>query len=90
MKGLHMSYVQEKYAMTPQRNKSIYESIQYMTHSSAKVTVMSIRSSAYHWHYDYEFIVVLKGRIEVLYRLYDTSEQKLSAGDFLLIKWCAI
>lgn len=80
-----MLHAQEKYAAAPRRNTSIYENIQYLTKSYAKVTVTSIRSSAYHWHYDYEFIAVLKGRIEILYSLYDVAEQKLSAGDVLLV-----
>ena len=47
-----------------------YESIQHLMNSAAKIFVTGVRSSAYHWHYDYEFIAVLKGRIEVLYGLY--------------------
>lgn len=47
----------------------MYESIQHFVNSAAKVIVTCIRSSAYHWHYDYELIAVLKGKIEVLYGL---------------------
>ena len=62
-----------------------YESIQHFTSISAKVNILCVRSSAYHWHYDYELIAVLKGKIEVLYGVYGPEAQKLSAGDIILI-----
>lgn len=71
--------------MKPKINSGIYESIQHFVNSAAKVIVTCIRGSAYHWHYDYELIAVLKGKIEVLYGLYGPEAQKLSAGDMILI-----
>lgn len=62
-----------------------YESIQHVRNAEAKVNILCIRSSAYHWHYDYELIAVLKGKIEVFYSIYGTGAQILSAGDMILI-----
>lgn len=74
-----------EHRIKPICNTSVYENIQHFINSTANVTVTSIRSSAYHWHYDYELIAVLKGKIEVLYGLYGSEAQKLSAGDLIII-----
>lgn len=71
--------------MKPKFNSGMYESIQHFVNSAAKVFITCVRSSAYHWHYDYELISVLKGEIEVLYGLYGSEPQKLSEGDVILI-----
>jgi AraC-like DNA-binding protein len=68
--------------MNPNSNQSMYEIIQHPTNTAAKVIITCMRSSAYHWHYDYELIAVLKGRVEVLY---GPEVQQLSAGDVVLI-----
>ncbi|MDO4647902.1 MAG: helix-turn-helix domain-containing protein [Eubacteriales bacterium] len=67
------------------RSTGIFESIQHMTDSFAKVRLTCLRSSAFHWHYDYEIIAVLRGRIEVQYGLYGAEPQKLGPGDVILI-----
>lgn len=66
-------------------NPNMYESIQHFANSAAKITITCIRSSVYHWHYDYELIAVLRGRVEVMYGLYGPESQKLSAGDMILV-----
>lgn len=71
--------------MKQKNNPGMYESIQHLMNSAAKIFVTGVRSSAYHWHYDYEFIAVLKGRIEVQYGLYGPEPQRLSEGDIILI-----
>ncbi|MCD7955361.1 MAG: helix-turn-helix domain-containing protein [Lachnospiraceae bacterium] len=71
--------------MNPGNNPGQYENIQHLTNTAARVSVYGIRSSAYHWHYDYELIVVLRGKIEAQYGLYGPEAQKLSAGDMILI-----
>lgn len=71
--------------MKQKNNPGIYESIQHYVNSAAKIFITGVRSSAYHWHYDYEFIAVLKGKIEVLYGIYGSEPQKLSEGDVILI-----
>lgn len=71
--------------MSERRDTGRYESIQHFSNFPAKVFVTSIRSSAYHWHYDYELIGVLKGRVDVLYGIYGPEPQPLDAGDIILI-----
>lgn len=66
-------------------NPSVYESIQHLNNLAAKISITCIRSSAYHWHYDYELIAVLRGRVDVFYGLYGPEPQKLCAGDVILI-----
>lgn len=46
-------------------NSYIYEAIEHGTKFPAKIFVTSIGRSAYHWHYDYELIFVLKGSISL-------------------------
>lgn len=45
--------------------KSIFEIIEYERRMPAKVFITSIDKSSYHWHYDYELLVVLKGSLQV-------------------------
>lgn len=44
-------------------NSYIYEVIEHDKHFPAKVFVTSIGESNYHWHYDYEIMLVLKGSV---------------------------
>lgn len=46
-------------------NSYIYEAIEHGTKFPSKIFVTSIGRSAYHWHYDYELIFVLKGSISL-------------------------
>lgn len=62
----------------------MYENINHFMNSAAKVIITCVKSSAYHWHYDYELIVVLKGEIEVLYGRHNSESHKLAAGDIIL------
>lgn len=60
----------------------VYEVIEHDMGLSAKVIITSIGHSYYHWHYDYELIVVLKGSIslKILPDIYH-----LKAGDIVLV-----
>lgn len=60
----------------------IFETIEHGIKCPAKVFVTSIDNSAYHWHYDYELILVLKGEVQV-----KTSQGQvhLRAGDIYLL-----
>jgi AraC-like DNA-binding protein/quercetin dioxygenase-like cupin family protein len=44
-------------------NSYIFETIEHDKEFPAKVFVASIDTSSFHWHYDYELMVVLKGSI---------------------------
>ncbi|HBY71212.1 MAG TPA: AraC family transcriptional regulator [Lachnospiraceae bacterium] len=44
-------------------NSYIFETIEHHKESPAKVIITSIDHSDYHWHYDYELIMVVKGEI---------------------------
>ncbi len=46
-------------------NSYIYEAIEHGTKFPAKIFVTSIGQSTYHWHYDYELILVLKGSVSL-------------------------
>ncbi len=71
--------------MENSRSTGIFESIQHMADSFAKIRVTCLRGSAFHWHYDYELIAVLRGRIEVQYGLYGAEPQRMEPGDVILI-----
>ena len=60
----------------------IYEAIEHGNNCPAKVFVTSIDHSSFHWHYDYELILVLKGEV-----LVNTSPGQilLHAGDIFLL-----
>lgn len=44
-------------------NSHIFEAIDHEVKFPAKIFITSIGLSSYHWHYDYEIIVVLKGSV---------------------------
>lgn len=46
-------------------NSYIYEAIEHGIKFPAKIFVTSIGQSSYHWHYDYELILVLKGSVSL-------------------------
>lgn len=46
-------------------NSYIYEAIEHGTKFPAKIFITSIGQSTYHWHYDYELILVLKGSVSL-------------------------
>ena len=47
-------------------NNSVFEPIEHELLAPAKIFVTGMESSHYHWHYDYEILVLLKGRLQVL------------------------
>ncbi len=63
-------------------NSYIYEAIEHGTQFPAKIFVTSIGQSTYHWHYDYELILVLKGSISL--KLWPDSHI-LREGNIVLI-----
>ncbi|NLP16313.1 MAG: AraC family transcriptional regulator [Clostridiales bacterium] len=60
----------------------IFETIEHHKENPAKIIVTSIDHSDYHWHYDYELIMVIKGELilSVLAESY-----VLKAGDIALV-----
>lgn len=60
----------------------IFEAIEHGRKCPAKTFITSIEHSSYHWHYDYELILVLKGDILVNTSL---GHSLLKAGDILLL-----
>ena len=61
----------------------IFELIEHETQYPAKVFIASIDTSSFHWHYDYELMVVLKGSLVMK----SVSEPYiLNAGDVVLFK----
>jgi AraC-like DNA-binding protein len=63
-------------------NAYIYESIEIPQNRSFKTFITSIEHSGYHWHYEYELILVLKGGLLINTHL---GESRLNAGDIILI-----
>ena len=59
-----------------------YESVEYGSQPSVKAFLTSIGLSCFHWHYEYEFLLVLQGQINVRT---DNHDLLLSAGDLLLV-----
>jgi len=59
----------------------IFEYIEHQKELPIKVFFASIDSSSYHWHYDYELMLVLKGNINVYM---DAQCYTLRAGDIIL------
>jgi len=59
----------------------IFESIEHQKELPINVFVTSIDSSCFHWHYDYEVVLVLKGSI-VIYM--GADRYTLRAGDIIL------
>jgi hypothetical protein len=41
-------------------SRSIFEVIEYEKKMPAKIFITSIEQSYYHWHFDYEFLLVFK------------------------------
>lgn len=71
--------------MREKKNPNIYENIQHVGKNFSKVIISCVRNSTYHWHNDYELLAVLKGKIEIFYRLYGAEPQRLAAGDLILV-----
>jgi len=62
-------------------SRSIFEVIEYEKKMPAKIFITSIDQSYYHWHFDYEFLLVLKGSLQVS----GSEEMKiLREGDMIL------
>ncbi len=59
-----------------------YEAIDHAVSYPAKVFMATIESSVFHWHYDYELIVMLRGRLLLMV---GPARQAMQAGDILLI-----
>ena len=64
-----------------------FETIEYKRNSHVKAFLASIQSSQFHWHYEYELLIVLKGSIRV--RL-ESEEYVLLPEDILLVNSCVI
>ena len=60
----------------------IYETVQHDGENRIKLFTTAIDYSGFHWHYDYEFILVLKGQLVVNE---SADEFVLEKGDFILI-----
>ena len=60
----------------------LFESVAYKNQPSVNAFVASIRSSAFHWHYPYEVIFVLKGDLTMRV---ESDKIQMSSGDLLLI-----
>lgn len=60
----------------------IYEAIEHDKRFPAKIFTVSIGNSSYHWHYDYELMLVLKG--SVILNIFPES-CTMNTGDIALI-----
>jgi AraC-like DNA-binding protein/quercetin dioxygenase-like cupin family protein len=63
-------------------NTYIYETIEHRKENPAKIILASIDHSDFHWHYDYEIVLVLKGEI-ILSKL--TEYCLLQEGDMAIV-----
>ena len=63
-------------------NNSVFEPIEHELLAPAKIFVTGMESSHYHWHYDYEILVLLKGRLQVLC---GPSPMLMEEGDIFLV-----
>ncbi|HAL73468.1 MAG TPA: hypothetical protein DCM45_00065 [Clostridiales bacterium] len=61
---------------------TLFESIDHSQVFPAKVFVTAIESSSFHWHYDLELIIVLKGMVQVVH---GPERLNLRVGDIFLI-----
>jgi AraC-like DNA-binding protein len=61
---------------------SVYEPIEHGELLPAKIFVTSMDSSHFHWHQDYELLLVLKGSVTVFC---GPAPASLSAGDLILV-----
>lgn len=68
-------------------NNYNYEFVQYNRGYEAKIFFASIEHSSFHWHYEYEFIFVMKGSVKI-----NTIPEPviLSAGDVMLLNGKAL
>lgn len=60
----------------------IYESVERENDLPLKAFITGIKSSSFHWHYEYEIISVLKGKITLRY---GSKVSELSEGDIVLV-----
>lgn len=60
----------------------IFETVEFDNRYPASAFVTSIRNSSFHWHYEYEVIVVLRGSIEVNI---STEKYRLTEKDIILV-----
>ena len=60
----------------------VFESVEYKNDFSVKAFVTGIKSSSFHWHYEYELLNVLQGRLTVCY---GSKISELKEGDVILI-----
>lgn len=58
-----------------------FESVEFKSQPSVNAFITSINFSAYHWHYEYELLMVLQGQVTA--RL-ESEDYQLKAGDFIL------
>lgn len=65
----------------------VYEAIIHGEGYPARILTVSMEDTASHWHYDYEFVLVLKGQIVVID---DRGKHVLKEGDICLINTCII
>ncbi len=65
----------------------IYESIRHSNENRIKLFTASMDYSGFHWHHDYEIVLVLKGQIEIVE---NASELCLDEGNFLLLNSRAV
>jgi len=75
------------YEMEGKMSSYIFEVIEHEEKYPAKVFVTSIEHSTFHWHYDYELILVLKGSLIV------NASPKISvlrSGDIILLNSKAV
>lgn len=63
-------------------NNSVFEPIEHKIMAPAKIFVTGMESSHYHWHYDYELVVLLKGKLQVLC---GPSPMLMEEGDVFLV-----
>lgn len=60
----------------------IFESVEYKNDFSVKAFVTGIKSSSFHWHYEYELLNVLRGKLTICY---GSKISELKEGDVVLI-----
>jgi AraC-type DNA-binding domain-containing proteins len=60
----------------------IFETVEFKNQYPVNAFVASIQSSSFHWHYEYELIVVLKGRITISV---SPKPITLCQGDIILV-----
>ena len=66
---------------------SVFETVNHNKAFPAKIFVTQISRCAFHWHYDYEIILILKGTVTVYCGAEPTT---LSAGDLFLFNTKAV